>query len=623
MLSFAFYLLKVIICSAVLFGYYWFFLRNKIYHAYNRFYLLAIIIISLTLPIVQINVWHKATEPKNTVIRILQVVNSSDEYLDEIILYSHYNYISKEQAFTYLYLFISFVFLFLLLKAFVSIWRLLKNNKATFIENIHFIVTNAKGTPFSFFRFIFWNEAIDITSKAGKQIFKHEIAHVQEKHSYDKVFVNIVLIIFWSNPVFWLIRKELNMIHEFIADKKAVEDGDTSDFAAMILHATYPQHNFQLANNFFYSPIKRRLIMLTKKNKKQVSYISRLLVLPLAAMVFAAFTIKAKTYHEQTNSLSEPLTVVIDAGHGGNDGGAKAADGTLEKNISLAYAKKIKELNTSPNIRIILTRESDVFRDVSDRAAFANKNNADLFISIHVSSGPEAQRNKVSGMEVYVAKEENRYSEASRILASAIIANFQNNYGLKVQPNPMQPKVSKIRVLEESKCPAVVIEAGYMINDQDLAYLSSDKAIETFARNILSSIETYANNRTHQLNSVKLSVDSLILNKGSKPDPIFMLNGKELSLEEYKKLDQKLVKEYTVLTGQEAIKKYGSKGKNGVFEIVLKTGPDFKPLLDAIKEDIYVDASQSIPYPNKKQIEAIQSTNYSIENIPLYIINGK
>ena len=90
------------------------------------------------------------------------------------------------------------------------------------------------------------------------------LCRVKEKHSYDKIFMNLVMIFFWINPFFWLIRKELNMIHEFIADKKALEDCDTEAFAAMILQATYPNQQFNLANNFFYSPIKRRLLMLTK-----------------------------------------------------------------------------------------------------------------------------------------------------------------------------------------------------------------------------------------------------------------------------------------------------------------------------------------------------------------------
>src|SRR5690606_34388461 len=115
-----------------------------------------------------------------------------------------------------------------------------------------------------------------------------------EKHSADRLFMNIVLIFFWCNPFFWLMRREMNMIHEFIADSKAIEDSDTTAFAAMILHAAYPQQAFGLTSSFFSSSIKRRLRMLAQMQNPRISYIGRVLALPLLAFIFAAFSIKTK-----------------------------------------------------------------------------------------------------------------------------------------------------------------------------------------------------------------------------------------------------------------------------------------------------------------------------------------
>ncbi|MEJ7675117.1 MAG: M56 family metallopeptidase [Chitinophagaceae bacterium] len=139
------------------------------------------------------------------------------------------------------------------------------------------------------------NDKIDINSATGKQIFKHEVAHVQEKHSYDKIFINIVLIFFWCNPFFWLIRKELNIIHEFIADKKALDDSDTAAFAAMILQATYPLQQFTITNNFFYSPLKRRLAHVNKKQKSEINYASRLAGLASCSFGIFSFYFKSET----------------------------------------------------------------------------------------------------------------------------------------------------------------------------------------------------------------------------------------------------------------------------------------------------------------------------------------
>src|SRR5205085_331813 len=100
-----------------------------------------------------------------------------------------------------------------------------------FWEGVCFVFTNSPGTPFSFFKYIFWNTEIDIESEAGRHILKHELAHVKEKHTLDKIFLSVALIIGWCNPFLWLIKRELNVIHEFIADQKAVSDGDAHSFA--------------------------------------------------------------------------------------------------------------------------------------------------------------------------------------------------------------------------------------------------------------------------------------------------------------------------------------------------------------------------------------------------------
>lgn len=308
MLPFFWYMLKVIICSGILFTYYWLFLRNKLFHQYNRFYLLAAMSLSLLLPLLKIDFWS-APEENSQAIRMLQVVSAGDDYMNNVVIASQKSNWSVEQLYPVIYWLVSFIFFAAMIRTIILIRNLLKTYPAKHIESIIFINTENDKTPFSFFRFIFWNSSIDMNTVTGRQIFKHEVAHIEERHTHDKFFVNIILIFCWCNPFFWLYRKELNMIHEFIADKKAVEDGDTSAFAAMILQAAYPKHRFELTNNFFYSPIKRRLLMLTKNSHPKVTYIGRIMVLPLAILVFAAFTFKTKANPENPAMLSpEELT---------------------------------------------------------------------------------------------------------------------------------------------------------------------------------------------------------------------------------------------------------------------------------------------------------------------------
>src|ERR1017187_648420 len=83
MITLAWYLLKVIICSGILCGYYYLALRNKIFHRWNRFYLLAAVVLSLIVPVMKINISQSSGEDKGSVVKMLQTINNSDEIIIE------------------------------------------------------------------------------------------------------------------------------------------------------------------------------------------------------------------------------------------------------------------------------------------------------------------------------------------------------------------------------------------------------------------------------------------------------------------------------------------------------------------------------------------------------------
>jgi N-acetylmuramoyl-L-alanine amidase len=584
MLPFFWYMLKVIICSGILFGYYWFFLRNKIFHQYNRFYLLAAVSLSLLLPLLKINFWQPAADT-NQAIRVLQAVSAGDEYMNNIVLTAKRSNWSLEQLYPVVYILVSLIFFLVMLRTLFLIRTLLKKYPVQQVEEITFINTQDDSTPFSFLKYIFWNSSIDLDTTTGRQIFKHEVAHIQEKHTHDKLFVNIILIFCWCNPFFWLYRKELNMIHEFIADKKAVEDSDTSAFAAMILQAAYPKHRFELANNFFYSPIKRRLHMLTKNKNPRVNYIGRIMVLPLALLIFAAFTFKTKS----SSSIydGKKITVVIDAGHGGQDAGAKSADGILEKDLTLAIAKKVKELNSNDAVEIVLVRDGDVYMNPQQKVEFSKTKNADLFISFHIDNGPKQSANKYTGMSVWVAKDEFSNAAKSKVFASAILNEFSNNYELPVM-SPLNQRQQGVYVLQANTCPAVLIETGFINNEKDLAYLQTNAAKETIAKNVLAAIEKFAstNNLTKNLLQKEVIVSSsnpflkdtvptkIITGVNPKAAaPLYIVNGKETDKAVALDIKPEEIEGIRVIKEDMALRVYGEKGKNGV--VIINTKPNY------------------------------------------------
>ena len=510
MLTIGWYLLKVIICSGILYGYYWIFLRNKAFHHYNRFYLLSATSLSLLIPLLKINWWQQNDTPANDVVKVLQVVASGNEYIDNAVVQTRTQGWRIEQLYPVLYMLVSLFLLIMFIRTLYFIYSLLKKYRAEKIENILLVNTTHKSTPFCFLNYIFWNASIDIATPQGKQIFKHELAHIRERHTYDKLFLNSLLILYWCNPFLWLIRKELNMIHEFVADKKAVENGGTAVFAAMILKATYPKHHFNLTNNFYFSPIKRRLLMLTKNKSSRANYAVRILVLPLALVIFTAFSLKYQKKQElYPHYNGKKITVIIAPGHGGSDMGAVSEKGILEKDINLTIARKIKELNHNEQIAIILDRESDIYLSPQEVKSFAVKNKADLFIGIHCNAELNNTNNLKSGVSVIIPGENNINLSQSKELGSSILASFNQHIGLPVITKLEQPNKS-VWVLRDNIYPSVLVETGFLTNPGDVVYLSKSENQGKIALHILEGIEQYLNSMNDNMQNHGIQKDTII-----------------------------------------------------------------------------------------------------------------
>lgn len=532
------YLLKVVLCSALLMSYYYLALRNKLFHQWNRFYLLATVILSLLIPGFTFTISHTPAEANSQVIQVLQVVTVSGPFEEPVVETTDSFW--KVYGVLVGYACVSMVLFTGLLFSLYSIYKLVKQHTVQQHGTLHLIFTTAKGTPFSFFKYLFWNPSIDMTADAGQQIFKHELVHIEEKHSLDKLFMQLVLIVGWINPVFWLIRHELRMVHEFIADRKAVQDQDASVLAAMILQASYPQHYSQLTNAFFHQSIKRRLHMLTKIQNPKRNYISRILLLPLMAVLTLAFTVRTELTDStaytkavkpmalsfnpmnivsnrsenssvidkdsllNTAKSSQPVIrytgkkkvkVVVDAGHGGHDNGA-GSNAVFEKDIALAIAKELQALNTNANIEVIMTRQNDHYVQLRERVDFAAKQQADLFVSIHTSAAPPVKtetgttENPKRGFEVYIPRDTVSYVEQSKLLGSSLLHQLNTVAALPTHMQLLQQKVG-VWVLNQNICPSVLVECGYISNEKDRSFLLQKENRQQVAQKLLAGIESY------------------------------------------------------------------------------------------------------------------------------------
>ena len=286
------YLLKSMILSGIFFGYYTLFLKNTIYHAYNRFYLLASMALSLAIPFFKLSMFsvteEQAAGAKQLLIYLTQLPASpvQEENIDwEIIVIAV----------------ISSLFVCYLVYSVLRIFRLKAMNSKTLMGEFTFIETDLDEAPFSFFSNLFWKKSISIEDECGRKILQHELSHIREKHSWDRLFSQIICSVFWMNPFNWIIQKELQNIHEFIADRDAVGTGEVDAFAKMLLKTYYGNHFLNPSHSFYYSSIKRRIIMLTTSNIPTYAYLRKVAVLPILAFILALFSIQLSAQEAEEN----------------------------------------------------------------------------------------------------------------------------------------------------------------------------------------------------------------------------------------------------------------------------------------------------------------------------------
>ena len=289
----------MILVSAVMSAYYLLFLRDKTFHHYNRFYLLGTMVLSLLLPLLKVEYFTIETDS-----RILLLLNQFNQSSAQEVgnSFNFWNFGA---------LILGIVSFFLLAKltlGLVKIHQLKKEFPKESIKGITFYNTNLHDAPFSFFRNLFWKKSILINSDLGKQILKHEMVHIEQKHSFDKLFVQIIQSLFWFNPIFYFIKKEITLIHEYLADKKAVKNADTRAFAQMLLASNFSGNVLPATSPFLSSNLKKRLKMLTQKNTKY-SYARRILVLPILFGVSFALLINAKNIEIKNQNKAIEIAV--------------------------------------------------------------------------------------------------------------------------------------------------------------------------------------------------------------------------------------------------------------------------------------------------------------------------
>ncbi len=230
----------------------------------------------------------------------------------------------------------------------------------------------------------------------------------------------------------------------------------------------------------------------------KVIFITLVISVVTAAFGFVQFYIDKNLETDSVSATTEfPITVVIDPGHGGEDGGAVGVGGSLEKDINLDVSKYLRDFFSSVDISVIMTREADVmlykdgqhnrkkFYDLYNRVEMCRDVQNGLVISIHQNKFPIA---KYSGLQVYYSKNHN----GSKIFAD-IVQNNTRKYLQHENDRKTKEAGRNIFLLEKLECPAVIVECGFLSNSDEEKLLCQSDYQRKLAFVIFSSVMDYIN----------------------------------------------------------------------------------------------------------------------------------
>ncbi|MFT4024169.1 MAG: M56/M15 family metallopeptidase [Flavihumibacter sp.] len=484
----AFVLARILLVSGLLLGYYWLFLRNRRQHQFNRFFLLATALSSVLVVFVRFD-WIG----KGTVVSSGATTAGNDRRLGEQSVFAEpVNRVGLHWPAIVLVMY-AIGCIIGIIRLWRSVTRLAAIKKAaTPVQHGAFrlYLTDSPAAPAVFLSTLFWPRDMDPDGAFARQVLQHEQYHIRQKHGWDIALMEVICVAMWFNPFIHMVRKEIRLLHEFAADAFASEAGAELQYAEQLLAKRLAHKKANLAIPFSQPPLKRRIMMLLSQQALGYGNAAGWRC-PLPRWFFVDDGSPAQQF-VVVRKKAIRATIVVDAGHGGPDGGAYH-DGVYEKDINLAIAKAIAEEAAAYNLNIVLTRNGDalpggtidITTSLRYRSDMGNNAGASLFLSIHVESAVDEHAS------VYISSRlKDPVLLAGSAAAGSAIAKSLNPV-ISTRQELRQRQEQGIWVLNNSAIPAVLVECGSMAQAADRAVLTDPAGPRKLARAILDGVQQY------------------------------------------------------------------------------------------------------------------------------------
>jgi hypothetical protein len=302
------YFLQVNLCWLLFYGLYYALLSRETFFKLNRIYLIISLLAGLLIPPLSISKVEILKE--SPIVEIVQpIVVSMAEFqqdMESTIVETQAQTLSIWTVLAWVY---GLGMAFFLLKFSIGlfkIFQLYKQGEKHKDKGFKLINTEGVKTPFSFFNWIFINPKIseDIDFQ---QIIAHEKAHIQQKHSFDIVGLEILRGVFWLSPLVHLYARSLRNVHEYLADAAVLQNTEKKQYGRLLISRTVCANGLTLVNHFNFSQLKKRIIMMTRNRSQRIVLIKYTLAAPIFLLLVVAFTIPNSPLMSHTEGVSREV----------------------------------------------------------------------------------------------------------------------------------------------------------------------------------------------------------------------------------------------------------------------------------------------------------------------------
>ena len=508
------YILKSSVCLVLFYLFFRLLLSKETFHRFNRMALLGVLFFSLLIPCIEVTTRHQV-EVQQAVLSIEQLLLMAELEATpaNVGAVQETSAISWVQIVLLVYL---AGILFLACRniySLICLFRLIHSGKHEKLEKgVTLVVHNQEIAPFSWMNYIVISRK-DLEEN-GREILIHEMAHIHHRHLVDLLVADICIFFQWFNPGAWLLKQELQNVHEYEADETVINEGvNAKEYQLLLIKKAVGTRLYSMANSFNHSKLKKRITMMLKEKSNPWARLKYLYVLPLAAIAVTAFA-----RPEISEKMEEISAVKV------NDLAEIVQEKVLQDTVKVSKDEKKDDLVVS-GVKSKEEEEIVIFEVVEQMPEYPGGMSAlQKYLSEKIAGSP--MKGKAGG----------------RVMVGFTVAETG--------------KIKDVRVLQSDEA-------------------SLNQEAERIVSEMPDWIPGKQRGRPVP---VKYTVPIRFGNIrfAENKQPLIFADGKEISMDAMEKLDPSTIESISVLKDSTSIKVYGKRGANGVILVNTQRGSKTK-----------------------------------------------